>query len=57
MKVKYKEIKFSFCGDVYSHYIKLYKHWWSLWWHIEMDGYMPAQYDLIDGEFIRKTQL
>lgn len=54
MRIRYKEIKYSFCGDVYSHYIKLYKYWWSLWWHIEMDGYIPARYDLIDGEFIRK---
>lgn len=54
MKVRFKEVKFSFCGDIYSFYIKEYKHWWSLWWNIEMDGYMPAQYDLIDGEFIRK---
>ena len=54
MRIKYKEVKYSFCGDVYSYYIKLYKHWWSLWWHIEMDGYMPAQYNLIDGEYIRK---
>ena len=57
MKVRYKEIKFSFCGDIHSFYVKEYKHWWNLWWHIEMDGYVPAQYDLIDGEFIRKIQL
>lgn len=55
MKVKYKEVKYSVCGDVYSHYyIRLYKHWWSLRWHIEMDGHMPARYDLINDEFIRK---
>ena len=54
MKVRFREVKFSFCGDVYSHYIKEYKHWLSPWWHIEMDGYIPARYDLIDGEFIRK---
>ena len=55
MKVKYKEVKYSICGDVYSHYVKLYKkHWWCLWWSIEMDGYIPARYDLINGEFIRK---
>lgn len=54
MKVKFKEVKFCFCGDVYSHYVKLYKHWWSLWWHIEMDGYMPTRYDLINGEYVRK---
>lgn len=51
MRVKFREVKFVFCGDVYSHYIKLYKrHWWS----IEMDGYIPAQYELINGEYIRK---
>lgn len=55
MKVKYKQIKYSFCGDIYSYYIKLYKrHWWSLYWHIEMDGFMPARYDLIDNEYIKK---
>ena len=54
MKVKYREVKYNICGDVYSHYVKLYKHWWSLWWHIEMDGYMPTRYDLIEGEYIRK---
>ena len=43
-----------FCGDIHSFYVKEYKHWWNFWWHIEMDGYVPAQYDLIDGEFIRK---
>ena len=54
MKVKYKEVKDSFCGEVYSYYIRLYKYWWSLWWHIEKDGYTPVQYDLIEGEFIRR---
>ena len=54
MKVKYKEVKYSFCGDVYSHYVRLVKkHWWTPW-RIVMDGYMPARYDLIDGEYIRK---
>jgi hypothetical protein len=50
MKVRYRQIKFSFCGDIYSFYIREYKHWWN----IEIDGYMPARYDLINGEFIRK---
>ena len=47
MKVKYKEVKYSLCGYVYSYYIRLYKHWWSLRWHIEMDGYIPARNILI----------
>lgn len=54
MKVRFKEVKFSFCGDLYSFYIKEYKHWWSLWWNIEMDGYMLARYDLINGEYVRR---
>ena len=54
MKVRYKQIKLSLCGEIYSFYIKEYKHWWNLCWDIEMDGYTPAQYDLIDGEYIRK---
>jgi len=54
MKVRYKEIKFRVLGDTYSFYVKEYKHWWNLRWNIEMDGYIPAQYDLINGEFIRK---
>ena len=55
MKVKYKEVKFNFCNGIYTFYIKEYKkHWWNLWWNIEMDGSAPALYSLINGEFIRK---
>lgn len=52
MKVRYKQIKYSICGHVCSYYIKEYKHWWNLSWTIEMDGYSPAIYDLINGEYI-----
>lgn len=53
MKVKHEEIKFMICGDVHSFYIrKIKKHWWSPW-RIVMDGLAPAQYHLVDGEFIR----
>ncbi len=55
MKVRYKQVKYNLYGEVWiSYYIKLYKHWWSLWWHVETDEYFPTRYDLIDGEYIRR---
>lgn len=45
MKVKFHKVSFNFCGDVYSHYVKLIKkHWWSRW-KIVMDGNAPMKFD------------
>ena len=55
MKVKHELVKFTFCGDVHSFYIRKVKmFWWWPFWHIVMDGNAPAMFDLIDGEYIRR---
>lgn len=53
MKVKHEEIKFLCGDDIFSFYIrKIKRHWWSPW-RIVMDGQAPAQYHLVNGEYIR----
>lgn len=54
MKVKYKKFAYGISGIVASYYIKYYKHWWDWGWRIEMDGLKPAEYELINGEFVKK---